>query len=75
MSPKPLSAMKRIRLELRHDRCKVADRIEVSDRTLRNWEEGESSPTIEAAIKLATIYGVTLDQLAGRAPLPADPAA
>lgn len=67
-TPKPLTPLKRIRLEgnPRHHRYVVAQAIGVTDRTLRNWEEGDSSPNLDQAVKLADFYRVSLDEIAGR---------
>jgi transcriptional regulator with XRE-family HTH domain len=35
--------------------------------TLRKWEQGRTLPSIEAAARLATALGVSLDQLGGTA--------
>ena len=66
METKPLTSMKLLRLERRIDRCVVAEAIGVSDRTMARWEEGGNSPPLVDAVKLANLYQVTLDQLAGR---------
>lgn len=66
MNPIPLTPLKRLRLERRIDRYKVAEMIDVSDKTLKRWEEGEISPGLDDAAKLADVYHVTLDELAGR---------
>lgn len=64
--PVPLTPLKRLRLERRIDRYKVAQKIGVSDKTLGRWEEGLISPPLDDATKLADFYQVTLDELAGR---------
>lgn len=65
-TPTPLTALKRNRLERRIDRCKVAQVIGVSDKTLSRWEEAQDF--LEEVVKLADFYGVSLDELVGRAP-------
>ncbi|MCI8810251.1 MAG: helix-turn-helix transcriptional regulator [Oscillibacter sp.] len=42
----------------------------VAFRSYRRYEAGEREPSLSIACILADFYGVTLDQLAGRAPLP-----
>lgn len=69
MQASPLTPLKLVRLERRALRYEVAKKIGVADRTLARWEEGENSPPLNEAVKLAEIYGVTLEQLAGRQPL------
>ena len=41
----------------------VARQIEVSRQTIMNWESGENSPNVDKAIKLAKLFGVTVDEL------------
>jgi transcriptional regulator with XRE-family HTH domain len=38
--------------------------------SLGNWEKGTVTPSVTQAEVVADFFGVTLDQLAGRAPLP-----
>lgn len=35
-----------------------------------NWEGGSTEPLADDLLRLADLYGVTLDELTGRAPLP-----
>ncbi|MFY0540034.1 helix-turn-helix domain-containing protein [Nannocystis pusilla] len=39
-------------------------------RSLRNWEGGRTSPDALALLALADLYGISLEALVGRAPLP-----
>lgn len=48
----------------------VASRLEVRRPTIGAWEAGGAEPLAVDLLRLADLYGVTLDQLAGRAPLP-----
>lgn len=41
----------------------VARQIEVSRQTIMNWESGENKPNVDKAIKLAKLFGVTVDEL------------
>lgn len=41
----------------------VARQIEVSRQTIMNWESGENKPNVDKAIKLAKLFGVTVDAL------------
>jgi transcriptional regulator with XRE-family HTH domain len=43
--------------------------------TLRNWEQDLRVPRLDVAVKLANALGCTLDELAGRVPLPEAPPA
>lgn len=48
----------------------VARALEISAMTYQRYEKNLRDPTAPLMVKLADFYGVTLDQLAGRAPLP-----
>lgn len=41
----------------------VARQIEVSRQTIMNWESGANKPNVDKAIKLAKLFGVTVDEL------------
>ena len=41
----------------------VARQIEVSRQTIMNWESGKNKPNVDKAIKLAKLFGVTVDEL------------
>ena len=51
-------------------REKVSRILELSAKTYERYEKNEREPTAPTLVKLADLYGVTLDQLVGRAPLP-----
>ena len=44
----------------------VAKKIGVSDAAFYKWRDGEVLPNFETAIKLADLFGISLDELAGR---------
>ena len=48
----------------------VARALEISSMTYQRYEKNLREPTAPLMVKLADFYGVTLDQLAGLAPLP-----
>lgn len=41
----------------------AARKIGVSVQTLINWEKGRTAPTVDYALKLCEVYGVTMDDL------------
>ncbi|HHT98345.1 MAG TPA: helix-turn-helix transcriptional regulator [Clostridiales bacterium] len=45
----------------------VAVALNVTRQTISNWETGTAIPTINKAIELAQIYGISLDTLVGNA--------
>lgn len=48
----------------------VARALGISSMTYQRYEKNLRDPTAPLMVKLADFYGVTLDQLVGRAPLP-----
>ena len=65
-----------IRLRAAREECRltlqaVAEKTGFAWTSVRGWERGESLPSLAKAAKLATLYGVTLDWLAGQ-PSPPD---
>lgn len=48
----------------------VAVNCNIASGTYRRYEKGEREPNLSTLCTFADYFGVTLDQLAGRAPLP-----
>ena len=48
----------------------VAVNCKIASGTYRRYEKDLREPTASLMVKLADFYGVTLDQLTGRVPLP-----
>lgn len=61
-------------LELRtaHDLSQgdLAEQLEVSRQSVSKWETGQSVPDLDKIIKLADLFGVTVDELVREDPLP-----
>lgn len=51
-------------------REKVGRAIDISFKTYERYEKDERDPSASTLVKLADFFGVTLDQLVGREPLP-----
>ena len=51
----------------------VAVNCKIAYSTYRRYETGEREPSLSTFCTFADYFGVTLDQLAGRAPLPEEP--
>ena len=53
----------------------LADRLEVSRQSVSKWETGQSVPDLDKIIKLADLFGVTVDELVreGERPQPPQP--
>lgn len=45
-------------------RPELGNRMGISDKTIWSWEADRTEPSIEHLIKLADIFGVTIDELA-----------
>lgn len=41
----------------------VARQMEVSRATIINWERGNTEPSISEAVKLAKLFGITVEEL------------
>ena len=65
MYSKYCTIMKELRKEKKLSQEEIAKKINVSQRTYSNYENGQREPSIETLIKLAEFYNITLDTLAG----------
>ncbi|SEO02028.1 DNA-binding transcriptional regulator, XRE-family HTH domain [Amphibacillus marinus] len=43
----------------------IANKLNVSRQTISNWETGTAQPTINKAIELANLYGISMNELVG----------
>lgn len=41
----------------------VAESLDVDRSTIRRWEKGEKIPDVDQSMKLASLYGLTLDNI------------
>lgn len=55
--------LKEYRIKLHLTQQQVADRIGINQRTYSGYENGQSEPSIENLIKLAKLFGVSVDTL------------
>jgi transcriptional regulator with XRE-family HTH domain len=51
----------------------LAELLEVNPRVYNRWERGLATPQFDTVVRIADILQITLDELAGRTPAPADP--
>ena len=58
--------MLQLRRTARITQDELAEYIGYSSNAVQNWERGKSTPTIDAAGKLADFFGVSIDYLTGR---------
>ena len=49
----------------------LADRLEVSRQSVSKWETGQSVPELEKIVRLADLFGVSVDELVGDGDAPA----
>lgn len=61
-----LIRIKELREEFQLTQKELADKIGNVQRNISNWENGTSEPDCETLVRLADVYGVTLDELFGR---------
>lgn len=58
--------IKELREEFQYTQKELADKIGNVQRNVSNWENGSSEPDCETLVRLANVFGVTLDELFGR---------
>jgi len=58
--------LKRVRLEKGLTQKKLAEKLNVTDRSIRDWENEQTEPSYDTLIKLADLFDITLDELLGR---------
>ncbi|SOE73537.1 Helix-turn-helix [Burkholderia sp. OK233] len=52
---------------------RLAELLEINPRVYNRWERGIATPQLDTVVRIADILQVTLDELAGRAPVSAKP--
>lgn len=57
------SSLKQLRLSHNLSQTQLAKRLNVSPKTISNWENERNLPDIELVIKIARILDVTIDEL------------
>ena len=62
----PLMRLKKLRSDFNVTQADLAKKLGVSNQTLLNWENGIYEPKIAQLIKLADIFGVSIDYLVER---------
>ena len=58
--------IKELREELGLTQKELAAKIGNVQRNISNWENGSSEPDCETLVRLADVFGVTMDELFGR---------
>ena len=55
--------LKRLRNQHQYTQEMLAEELDVSRQVIAKWERGDSTPELDICVKLAELYGVTLDNL------------
>ena len=55
--------IKNLRHKLQLNQRELAERLNVSLQTVRNWEHGRREPSIQKLIKLSEISNMTIDEI------------
>ena len=58
--------LKSLRKAEGYNQQQLAEKLNISIKTVSHWETGYSQPSIEQLIQLADIFDITLDELTGR---------
>ena len=58
----------RLRTEKNMSQGDLADALGVSRQSVSKWENGNATPDLERLVKMAELFGVTLDEMVGRLP-------
>ena len=59
-------SLKEQREKLGLSQSTVASKINTSHQNISRWESGKVLPSIDFCVKLADLYGISLDELVGR---------
>lgn len=62
-----------LRTGLKLSQGDVAERLDVSRQSVSKWETGQSVPELDKIVKLADLFGVSVDELVRDGPQPASP--
>lgn len=57
------SRLKRYRAQSGLTQEEVAEKLGVTRQAVAKWEKGDSTPDVESCVRLADLYGVTLDMM------------
>ena len=60
-----LKNLKALRKANNETQLEMAERLEVTQRTIANWEAGDRNPDFQMLARIAKTYGVTTDYLLG----------
>ena len=63
----------RYRKKLNMTQLQLAEKLNYSDKAVSKWERAEALPDIYVMHELAVMFGITLDELIGAAPIKSEP--
>ena len=66
MNSKMITVIKELRLSKNLTQKELADKLNMTQRAYSFYETGRNEPNIDTLIRLADIFGVSLDILTGR---------
>jgi transcriptional regulator with XRE-family HTH domain len=58
--------IKHLRLQQQMSQQQLAAKLQVAQNTVCNWENGKRSPDAEALVRLAQLFGVSVEYLLGQ---------
>jgi len=58
--------LRTFRLEKKITQGQLAEKLNISLKTVSHWETGYTEPSVAQLVMLADLYSVTLDELVGR---------
>ena len=61
-----LNTLKELRVEAGLTQKELADKLNISVKTVSHWETGYCEPSISQLITLSDFFGISIDELAGK---------
>lgn len=58
--------LRELRIEKELTQSQLAEKLNVDFRTISNWEKGVRKPDIDALVKIADCFDISVDYLLGR---------
>lgn len=52
-----------LRMERGWTQAELAKKLNITKKAVKNWESGSSKPSVDCAIRLADIFGISTDSL------------
>ncbi|MCL2375151.1 MAG: helix-turn-helix domain-containing protein [Firmicutes bacterium] len=58
--------LKKLRIDSGTTQKRLAEKLSVTDRSIRDWENEKTEPSYDTLIRIADIFDCSLDELLGR---------